>query len=337
MARRVNPLANGILNGADDDMRAGHGVADAAGAIGGIASSRLQQVHFRGSYVQNGGFLVVPHVRAESDPGSFVPDDFFAKLAAVGKHHDLMNLAFQRGPPHDLSRIADHAITQHFHLAGFGIDRHFAVDGIHDVEFFRPMPALQAEVGALPFTLTAMLPSMFSDMGGAIAEKGVFLEGSDLRKMVESLISRSSTFVPGGNAGGLNASGLAGARAASRHGSLDVPHFVDEFFANSINVGHFGVRAHPNPVINDAAQILREMPVDIGGNGSQRLVREDFDAGIPGARLGPGKWRGQLRGKNASRTCQTRAKKLPAFDHGSPSLLEEMFAAYGKRLPTIML
>src|ERR1035441_10410523 len=58
-SRWVNPFANGILNGADDDMGVSQGVADAAGAVGGIARARFQQIHFRWSDVENGGFLVV--------------------------------------------------------------------------------------------------------------------------------------------------------------------------------------------------------------------------------------------------------------------------------------
>src|ERR1039458_8300106 len=43
----VNPFANGILNGADDDMGVRQGVADSAGAVGGIARARFQKIHFR--------------------------------------------------------------------------------------------------------------------------------------------------------------------------------------------------------------------------------------------------------------------------------------------------
>src|ERR1035441_5910989 len=133
-SRWVNPFASGILNGADDDMGVSHGVADAARAVGGIASSRFQQIHFRWSDVENGGFLVVEHVAAEPYAGGLIPHDFFAELTAFAEHHDLLNLAFQRSAAQDFAGIADHAMKQHLHVAGFCIDRHFAENGIHDVE-----------------------------------------------------------------------------------------------------------------------------------------------------------------------------------------------------------
>src|ERR1035441_6390936 len=64
-SRWVNPFANGILNGADDDMGVSHGVADAAGAVGGIASSRFQQIDFREGDVDDRRLLVFEQVAAE--------------------------------------------------------------------------------------------------------------------------------------------------------------------------------------------------------------------------------------------------------------------------------
>src|SRR6185295_6778909 len=55
---------------------------------------------------------------------------------------------------------------------------------------------------------------------------------------------------------------------------------VDEGFANAVVIRNFRLLAHPDAVVDHAAQMLNEVAVDIRGNGSNRLVEKYFNAGI---------------------------------------------------------
>ena len=118
---------------------------------------------------------------------------------------------------------------------------------------------------------------------------------------------------------------------------LDLAHFVDQFFANSIDVGNFRVGAHPHTVVHHAAQILREMAVDVRRNRPQRFVGQHFDSGVRGIRLRPRPRKRNLSGKNCPGPRQACAQKLTPFHHVRTSFQHFHTAAYGKRLPRMML
>src|SRR5262249_10120924 len=94
-----------------------------------------------------------------------------------------------------------------------------------------------------------------------------------------------------GGANGLAPVGSVGEKAAgeAHDGGLDLAHFVDELFADAIDIWDFGFRADPDSVIDYAAEIFGEVSVDVGRNRAQWLVGENFNARVGGLGISPGK------------------------------------------------
>jgi hypothetical protein len=55
---------------------------------------------------------------------------------------------------------------------------------------------------------------------------------------------------------------------------------VDDLLADAANVGNPRVLTHPDAVINNPAQMLYEVTVNLRRDHSDRLVQDDVDAGI---------------------------------------------------------
>ena len=71
--------------------------------------------------------------------------------------------------------------------------------------------------------------------------------------------------------------GEASAREA-HHRRLDLHHLVHKFLADSIHIRNFGILADPDSVVDDAAQVLDEVAVDIGRDRAEDLVEYNFNA-----------------------------------------------------------
>src|SRR5580658_5670773 len=69
----------------------------------------------------------------------------------------------------------------------------------------------------------------------------------------------------------------------THHRRLGLAHLVDQLLADTVDIRDARSFAHPDAVVNDATQVLREVTVDIGRNGSKRLVEQDFDGGLGSA------------------------------------------------------
>ena len=63
---------------------------------------------------------------------------------------------------------------------------------------------------------------------------------------------------------------------------LNGAHGVDEGLADAAGIGDFGVGADPDAVVDDAAEVLDEMAIDLGGDGGDGLGGEDIDVGVDG-------------------------------------------------------
>src|SRR4029077_18449246 len=101
---------------------------------------------------------------------------------------------------------------------------------------------------------------------------------------------------------------------------LDLAHLVDQFFADSFNVGNLGVLTHPHAVVDHAAEILGEVSVDVGRDRAEWFCRQHLDAGVrPGGVEGggPGRMPGE---EEPSGSDQTLPKKVSALNHGTASL-----------------
>src|SRR5689334_7881125 len=72
-------------------------------------------------------------------------------------------------------------------------------------------------------------------------------------------------------------------KAATRianDGCLDLAQMIDEFPADSVYVGHLGIRTNPDAVIDDAPEVFGEMTVNFRGNGSQGFIEQNFNPRI---------------------------------------------------------
>jgi hypothetical protein len=77
-------------------------------------------------------------------------------------------------------------------------------------------------------------------------------------------VSAPRTLVSGADAvAPVIAVGKASAGIA-HHRGFDLPHLLDQFFADTINVWNFGLLTHPEAVVNHSAKIFREVTVDVG-------------------------------------------------------------------------
>src|SRR5205807_4421477 len=66
----------------------------------------------------------------------------------------------------------------------------------------------------------------------------------------------------------------------------DLPHFIYQCFADSVNVEDLRILTHPDAVVNHAAKIFREVAVDVGRNCSQRFIKNNFNPGTTRLRKG---------------------------------------------------
>src|SRR5581483_7484605 len=63
-------------------------------------------------------------------------------------------------------------------------------------------------------------------------------------------------------------------------GGTQRAHGVNERLANSLHVGNGGVLAYPDAVIYDAADMLGEVPVEQGADGSVGFIQQNGDGGV---------------------------------------------------------
>jgi hypothetical protein len=70
------------------------------------------------------------------------------------------------------------------------------------------------------------------------------------------------------------------AAGPAQDGSLDGAHGVDEGLADAVVVGDLGVFADPDAVVDDAAEMLDEVGVELGGDDADGLIWKDFNVGV---------------------------------------------------------
>ena len=70
------------------------------------------------------------------------------------------------------------------------------------------------------------------------------------------------------------------AAGPAQDGSFDGAHRVDEGLANAIDVGDFGAFANPDAVVDNAAELLDEVRVNLRRDGADGLSGKDVDARI---------------------------------------------------------
>ena len=85
-----------------------------------------------------------------------------------------------------------------------------------------------------------------------------------------TLVGRADAITP------VIAVGKASAGIAD-HRRFDLPHLLDQLFADAIQVWNFRLLAHPDAVVDHAAQIFGEVSVDVGRDRSQRFAQENLD------------------------------------------------------------
>ena len=121
----------------------------------------------------------------------------------------------------------------------------------------------------------------------------------------------------------------ATARIANDRG-FDLAHFVDQIFANAANILDFRIFPHPNAVIDHATNVLDKVPVKIGRDRAQNLVRQNLDSSVGCARCdGARQPRGSGKQERRCTECAV-ADELPASDHDSTPGSGEMSGANGK-------
>ena len=122
-----------------------------------------------------------------------------------------------------------------------------------------------------------------------------------------TLVSRTDAIPP------IIAVGKASARITHYRG-FDLPHFVNQFFADAIHVRNFGLLAHPDAVVDHSAKIFGEVTVDVGRDRSQWLAQEDLDPRVVADDVGGGKRRNPVK-PQVARTRHAAADKFSASDH----------------------
>src|SRR5258707_1029745 len=76
------------------------------------------------------------------------------------------------------------------------------------------------------------------------------------------------------------------AAGEANDGRIDGAHVLDQLFADAIDVGDFGAFADPDAIVDYAAEVFGEVAVNVGGNGADRFVEDNFNAGIGGGGRG---------------------------------------------------
>src|SRR5439155_1712279 len=77
---------------------------------------------------------------------------------------------------------------------------------------------------------------------------------------------------------------------------LQALHVVHQCGSDTAVVPHFGLLAHPNAIVNHAADVLGEMAVKVRRNYADGFFEQDFDARFGFRRAGaPGSEEGQAR------------------------------------------
>ena len=73
----------------------------------------------------------------------------------------------------------------------------------------------------------------------------------------------------------------AGPADDGRFQALEV---VNDSFPNAADIGDLRILSHPNAIVNAAAEMFREVSVNVRRDGSDLLIRKDVDSGGRGAR-----------------------------------------------------
>ena len=141
-----------------------------------------------------------------------------------------------------------------------------------------------------------------AEIGGEI---GLGADGSaGVHELVEAVLV-GVLLAPEGSAGGTLVAGAdavapvvgVGEAAAgpAEDGCVDGAHGVEEGGADAVLVGDGGAFADPDAVVDDSAEVLDEVGVDLGGDGGDGLSGEDLDGGV-GVRAGLGEEGGVAEG-----------------------------------------
>src|ERR1700679_1688747 len=74
---------------------------------------------------------------------------------------------------------------------------------------------------------------------------------------------------------------IAVSKASARktnHRRLDLLHLVDQLFPNATDVRNLRVFSNPDAIVDDSAQVFREVPVNVRRDNSQRFVKQNLDS-----------------------------------------------------------
>jgi len=82
---------------------------------------------------------------------------------------------------------------------------------------------------------------------------------------------------------------------------VDLLEAIDEVLADAVDVGDARTFADPDAVVDDAAEVLGELAVDLGGDGADALVEHDLDVCVRGR--APGAARAKSEGRSGERGC----------------------------------
>ena len=77
-------------------------------------------------------------------------------------------------------------------------------------------------------------------------------------------VSASRTLVSGADAIAPVIAVSKASAGITHHRGLDLPHLLDQLFADAIDVGNSGLLAYPDAVVDHSSKIFREVTVDVG-------------------------------------------------------------------------
>jgi hypothetical protein len=58
------------------------------------------------------------------------------------------------------------------------------------------------------------------------------------------------------------------------------PQVIDELFTNAVDIRNFRVPSDPNAIVDDATEMLDELPVNMGADLGTRILGRNLDFGV---------------------------------------------------------
>src|SRR5664279_5580307 len=96
---------------------------------------------------------------------------------------------------------------------------------------------------------------------------------------------------------------------------LDLAHVFHKFASDAVVVGNLGILTHPDTVVDDAAEVLCEMAVDIWRDGAQLFGEQNLNTASRACGRSQRRYRAAEQQQAAG--CQSSlAQKLTTFHHG---------------------